>query len=511
MRLLKSTVCVCLLFPIMMAFGGNERDNNPDFFDEELSIISMLDSLTGSIYLGRFRLPLETNVDTTALPSENLPRFSDSVVLKNILAIQSEIPLAFNERVKRYIEVYSIEKRPKAELILGLSEFYFPIFEEALDRRKLPHHLKYLPVVESALNANAVSRAGATGLWQIMYSTGRMLGLTINSYIDERRDPYRSTEAALDYLEKLYSIYGDWLLVIAAYNCGPGNVNKAIARARGERNFWKIQHYLPAETRGYVPAFLGAMYVMMHYKDFQLKAIKPPYADYPTDTVMIYRTIGLSHLAQQLSMEPEELAYLNPSLKKKMVPVSAGGYPLKLPVTKVGQFETLKDSFFKNMPDPEKELLEQSQITAEYSKLTPAGGSKAKLHYTVKSGDNLGYIAEWFDCTPQQIRNWNGMYGSTIRAGQKLTIYVPKDLYNNYLDVNSMSFREKQEWKAAGGAASFVRRDDSCNCIYYKVRSGDTLWDISQRYRVSVEEIKKHNNISNNEIKPGMVLKIMMI
>ena len=505
MRLLKActSLCVFLLLPFF-SFAGDGG-----YSDEELSIISMLDSLTGSLYGDRYQLEL-TAGDTLSIPAENLPRFSDSVVLNNILNIQSEIPLAFNDRVKRYIEVYSIERHPKVEIMLGLTEIYFPIFEEGLDRKNMPHHLKYLPIVESALNANAVSRAGATGLWQIMYSTGRMLGLTINSYVDERRDPYKSTEAALDYLEKMYGVYGDWLLVIAAYNCGPGNVNKAIARARGERNFWKIQQYLPAETRGYVPAFLAAMYVFTHHQDYQLKAIKPQYADYPTDTVMIYKSIGLSHIAQHIGMNPEELVFFNPSLKKRMVPVSANGYALKLPVNKVAQFVSLKDSIFKNTPDPEQELLEQSKITAQYDKLNSAGGSKTKLYYTVKSGDNLGYISEWYDCSVQQIRNWNGMYGNSIRVGQKLSIYVPKNSYQNYLDVNTMSFREKQEWKASGGSAQPAGNND-CNCVYYKVRAGDTLWDISQRYRVTVDEIKKHNNLSENDLKPGMVLKIMLI
>ncbi|HXH19974.1 MAG TPA: transglycosylase SLT domain-containing protein [Chitinophagales bacterium] len=506
MRLLKACSSFCFfLLPLTSAFGG---DGDTKFSDEEISIVSMLDSLAGSLFAERFQLAL-TAEDTSSVPIENLPRFSDSVVLNNILKIQSEIPLAFNDRVKRYIEVYSIERHAKVEIMLGLSEIYFPIFEEALDRRNMPHHLKYLPVVESALNANAVSRAGATGLWQLMYSTGRMLGLTINSYLDERRDPYKSTEAALDYLQKMYGVYGDWLLVIAAYNCGPGNVNKAIARARGERNFWKIQHYLPAETRGYVPAFLAAMYVFMHYKDFQLNPVKPQFSSYPADTVMLYRAIGLSHIAQQLNIPNEELLFLNPALKKRMVPVSSNGYALKLPVNKVAQFVALKDSIFRNMPNPELELLEQSKITAQYEKITPSG-SKVKLYYTVKTGDNLGYIADWYDCTPQQIRNWNGMYGSTIRTGQKLVIYVPKDLHASYLDVNSMSFREKQEWKAAGGASAITKRDDSCNCIYYKVRTGDTLWEISQKYRVSVDDIKRHNNVSENTLKPGMVLKIMI-
>jgi len=266
-------------------------------------------------------------------------------------------------------------------------------------------------------------------------------------------------------------------------------MDKALARARGESNFWKIQHYLPAETRGYVPAFLGAMYVMMHHQDFQLKAIRPQYVEYPTDTVMIYKSIGLSHIAKQLSMEAEELTFFNPALRKKIVPVTATGYALKLPIVKVAQFEALKDSIFKSMPDPEKELLAQSQITAKYRKASPSG-SKRKLYYKVKSGDNLGYIAEWYDCTAQQIRNWNGMYGSTIRMGKKLLIYVPKDLYHNYLDINSMAFREKQEWKASGGFTATTKRDAECNCIYYKVRYGDTLWDISQKYRVSIKDIK---------------------
>ena len=510
------TAFFCLLLSSDAIYGNDGTGKSSKTYSiEEIPIVSMLDSLTGNMFAGRFRVPLETVMDTAAIPLENLPRFSDSVLMKNILAIQSEIPMAFNDRVKRYIEVYSIDKRAKAEVILGLTEVYFPLFEEALDRRNLPHHLKYLAIIESALNANAVSRSGATGLWQIMYSTGRMLGLEINSYVDERRDPYRSTEAALDYLEKLHGIYGDWLLAIAAYNCGPGHVNKAIARAGGERNFWKMQHFLPAETRGYVPAFLGSMYVFSHYKDFELKAPKPMYSDYPTDTVMVYKSIGLSHIASELGMEADEILFLNPSLKKKIVPVSKEGYPLKLPVSQVAKFVALKDSIYANMPDPEKELLEQSQITASMSKIASSDGTQSKLLYTVKSGDNLGYISEWYDCSVQQIKNWNGMYNNTIKVGQKLTIYVPKNKYNNYLDVNSMSFREKQEWKASGGSAKStsanVKHDSECNCVYYTVRSGDTLWDISQKYRVSVDEIKKHNNdIGGKELKPGMVLKIVL-
>ena len=502
-------ICMNLLLAVAFSFPAlAQTEGDKNIAAEEAAIIGNLDSLTGKMFEGRFQIPLLANLDTTPVAKESLVGFNDSLIRKNILSIQSEIPLAYNERVKRYIEVYGYEKRAKTEIILGLSEMYFPIFEEELDKRNLPHHLKYLPVVESALNANAVSKSGATGLWQLMYSTARMLGVNINSYEDERRDPYRSTTAALDYLEKMYGIYGDWLLSIAAYNCGPGNVNKAIARAGGEKNFWKMQHFLPAETRGYVPAFLGAMYVFMHYKEFELKPVMPKYICHPTDTVMVYKKVGLTHIAGNIGMDVTELEFLNPSLKKNIVPVTSSGYALKLPISRIATYVAMEDSIFKNMPDPEKELLARSEVTAQLNNVS-SGAGKSKLYYTVKSGDNLGLISEWYDCTVQQIRNWNGMYGNTIRVGQKLSIYVPKEKYDHYYDLNSMSHKEKQEWNASGGTAK-VKVDDSCNCVYYKVRTGDTLWDISQKYRVNVDDIKKENKISSNELKPGMVLKITL-
>ena len=236
----------------------------------------------------------------------------------------------------------------------------------------------------------------------------------------------------------------------------------------------------------------------------------PKYICHPADTVMVFNKVGLSHIAANIGMDAEELQFLNPSLKKNMVPVTATGYALKLPISKIGIYAAMKDSIFKNMPDPEQELLARSEVTAQLNAGSTGSAGKSKLYYTVKSGDNLGYISEWYDCTPQQIRNWNGIYGNTIRVGQKLSIYVPKEKHDNYLDVNSMSLKEKQEWKSSGGAAVSVKRDESCNCVYYKVRAGDTLWDISQRYQVTVDEIKRHNKVSESELKPGMVLKIIL-
>lgn len=483
--------------------------------EEEKFILRHLDSLTHELFQSNFT----RGEYDTSLFSNNAQRFypvfNDSIVLKNLLTIPTDIPLAFNNRVKRYIEVYSIEHRNKVEEMLGLSELYFPIFEEQLDKRNMPHLLKYLPVVESALNANAVSKAGATGLWQIMYSTGKMLGLNINSYIDERRDPNLSTDAALTYLSSLYRVYGDWLLVIAAYNCGPGNLNRAIARSGGERNYWKIINFLPRETRGYVPAFLGAMYVMMHKEDYELQQRNLRFSFNAIDTVMLTRQIELSLIAEELNADYEELLFLNPALRKKIVPPSKEGYALKLPVDKLVLFEAKKDSMYLKIPDPAEAILASSNVASTVNSPSEAYNNQnnEKMSYTVKPGDNLGYIAEWYNCAAQDIRNWNGIYGSNIKVGQKLVIYVPRQKADQYANIDKLSFYEKQKRKKSPGNdhTSKIEKDPECNCVYYKVRSGDTLWDISKKYRVEIDEIKKQNNISNGKhLKPGMVLKIMI-
>lgn len=497
----------------LVAFS-DEKTKQPveDFNKEDAFILEKLDSLTNWLFEANIdRSGVDTIIMEDSLAS--YPVFPDSVIIRNMLTITSEIPLAFNDRVRRYIEVYSMDHRERVGEMLGLSQLYFPIFEEELDRRNMPHQLKYLPVVESALNPNAVSRAGATGLWQVMYSTGRMLGMEINSYIDERRDPYRATQAALDYLQRLHAVYGDWLLVIAAYNCGPGNLNKAIARSGGKRTYWEIFNYLPRETRGYVPAFMGAMYVMIHHEDFGIPMINPKFSFNATDTVVVNKQVSLAQISEQLAIDKNELIFLNPALKKKIIPVSKTGYALKLPIQKVAVFEANRDSLFKHAANAEDDLIAQSQIASWQSPSATSYNHKnmSKMTYKVKTGDNLGYIAEWYDCRAQEIRNWNGIYGSTIRVGQRLVIYVPKDKEHLYANIDDLSFHQKQKKEGVTTSSETTARDDNCNCVYYKVRPGDTLWDISKKYRVSIDEIKKSNNISNGRsIKPGMVLKIML-
>ncbi|MEX2590163.1 MAG: transglycosylase SLT domain-containing protein, partial [Chitinophagales bacterium] len=479
--------------------------NDTSFIDKEFT--TKLDSLSNWLYSTNLQFELKDSSVAT-LPADSFRYLlNDSIIIADLSKIPTPINLAYNRYVKRYIELYALERREQVERMLGVSAWYFPMFETALDRKGMPIELKYLPIVESALNPNAVSFAGASGLWQIMYYTGKSLGLNVNSYIDERRDPAKSTEAALNYLNRLYNVYGDWLLVIAAYNCGPGNVNKAIRRSGGHKNFWSIRKYLPRETRGYVPAFLGAMYVMEHYEKFGLKAIHPKFDYYSTDTVMIKNNLDLKIAADSLGIDFKVIAGLNPGLKKFFIPESETAYPLTLPINKIVLFEEKRDSIFAAYENP-KESITESIAQLDKSEFPYKDENMARLSYHVKPGDNLGYIAEWYNCSAQDIRKWNNINGNIIKTGQRLDIFVPKNKLGDYADINSLSFEAKRQGKTT--SSTKLLADEDCQCIYHEVKSGDTLWDISRLYPdVSIEHLKIWNQLSENQhLKPGMKLKI---
>lgn len=478
-----------------------------DISNNEIEQIAKLDSLSNWLFSTNILFELkDTSIAT--LPADSFKHLiNDSIIIQEFSKIPTPIDLGFNRYVKSFIELYALERREQVERMLGLSAWYFPMFETALDKKNMPIELKYLPIVESALNTNAVSFAGATGLWQIMYYTGKSLGLNINSYIDERRDPVKSTEAALNYLNKLYKVYGDWLLVIAAYNCGPGNVNKAIRRSGGHKNFWSIRKYLPRETRGYVPAFLGAMYVMEHHEKFGLKAFDPGFDYFSTDTVMIDKTLDLKIVADNLDIDLNILTALNPSLKKLLIPESKDAYPLTLPINQLVHFESKKDSIF-SAHESIKDNITESIALLEKSEYPYKDENMARLVYKVKPGDNLGYIAEWYDCKTQDIRNWNNIYGNTIRVDQRLDIFIAKNKVSDYSDINSLSFAEKQ--KGIKKIHETYKLDNDCQCVLHEVKQGDTLWDISKLYpNVSIDKLKEWNQLSENQyLKPGMKLKI---
>ena len=344
------------------------------------------------------------------------PKVSDSVYIDRLSRIPSIIEMPFNEVVKRYIEAYTGRLRNKVSFMLAAANFYMPIFEEALDTYDLPMELKYLPIIESALNPKAQSRVRASGLWQFMLRTGKAYGLESNSLVEERFDPVKSTWAAVRYLKELYGIYKDWSLVLAAYNSGPGNVNKAIRRAGGSTDYWDIYPFLPKETRGYVPGFIAANYVMTYYCEH---GICPMESELPavSDTIHINRDLHFQQVASVCNIDIEQLRSLNPQYKKDIVPGNSRVYALRLPNNTVGTFIERQDSIYAY--DTKKLLPKRSTVAVSDG---TSKNSKGAQYHKIRKGDTLGGIASRYGVSVAQIRKLNGIKGNNIRAGRSIRI-----------------------------------------------------------------------------------------
>lgn len=353
---------------------------------------------------------------------------ADSVYIRRLSQIPAIMELAYNDIVKRFIELYTVRKRKQVEYMLGAGKYYFPIFEQALDAAGLPMELKYLPVIESALNPRAFSRAGASGLWQFMYPTGKIYGLEGNSLIDERRDPIKATKAAVRYLKDLYGIYNDWALVIAAYNCGPGNVNKAIKRSGGKRDYWGIYPFLPKETRGYVPAFIAATYTMTYYKEhnFCPNAVD---MSITCDTLMVSDRLHFIQISEVLGVDLCELEALNPQYRQQVLPGNGVAYPLCLPQRFVNTFIDRKDSIVAYKADS----LHTNRITVVPASRDPyygrvkggrgrAVGPAKAGEYVVRQGDTLSGIARKFGLKVATLKRMNGLRSDRINLGQRLRV-----------------------------------------------------------------------------------------
>lgn len=378
-----------------------------------------------------------------------VPDYPDSVYIARLADIPSVVNLSYNSIVKSYIRLYTIKRREQVSNMLGLSAYYFPLFEEIFDFHGVPYEIKYLSIIESALNPRAVSRAGAVGAWQFIYSTGKHYGLTINSLVDERKDPVAATHAAASFLVDLYDMFGDWTLALAAYNCGPGNVNKAIRRSGGRRDFWEIYYHLPRETRGYVPAFIAATYTMNYYGDHHITPA-PMLMPRAADTLMVYEALHLKQVAEVLDIPVEQLRELNPQYRTDVIPGTIKHpYALKIPMEFTTAFIDLQDSIFAWKDsiffDPEKKLASPQRYSASQRVDLPSD-KYDKLYYTVRSGDNLGYIADWYDVRASDLRYWNNISGNLIRSEQQLLIYKAKGKSVRYSEVNNMSFARKQKF-----------------------------------------------------------------
>ena len=476
-------------------------------FGKNLDSLMQLWYVKSAVTPDSMKLPVTLGNDTIIL------EYPDSVYIERLSRIPSLLPLTYNNTVRNYIHVYTKKRRDRLEVMLGLADYYFPVFEEIFDFYGLPPELKYLAVIESALNPRAVSRVGATGMWQFMFGTARAYGLTINSTVDERRDPVKSTHAAARYLRDLYNIYNDWTIVIAAYNCGPGNVNKAIRRSGRKKSYWDLYYYLPRETRGYVPAYIAATYAMNYYDEHNLspRSISLPLA---ADTIMINDNLHLKQVSEVLQIPVKLLRDMNPQYKRDIIPGKSRSFSFKIPVNHTLDFISLQDSIFA-FKDSIYFNSSNTIINPTRSKYIPqAPTGRTKLYYTVKSGDTPGHISEWYHVGLSDLRYWNGVR-NIIRVGQKLVVYVPPSKAEKYRKINSMSFAEKQRSIGKGVPVQAKAQIDNSipdnqDYVYYKVRYGDSIWKIANKFPgVTQSEILRLNELVNSDkIHPGQRLKI---
>lgn len=359
--------------------------------------------------------------DENCQASDENPEFTKEEYITRLSHLPNVIEMPYNDVVRKFIDQYSSGRlRRSISIMLGASNFYFPLFEEALETYQLPLELKYLPVIESALNPGATSRVGAAGLWQFMITTGKQYGLEVTSLIDERRDPIKASYAAARYLKDLYDIFGDWTLVIASYNCGPQNVSKAIKRAGGTKDYWTIYPYLPAETRGYVPAFIAANYIMNYYCEHN---ICPANTQLPTatDTIMVSHDIHFDQIHDLCNISIEELKALNPQYRTSLVPAGSRPLPIRMTPEAISAFIEAGDSIYNHRADElfSKKENEVAMPEATNTKTTRSRGNK---RVTVRAGDTLGAIARRNHTTVNAIKRLNGIKGTNIRPGQKLIV-----------------------------------------------------------------------------------------
>lgn len=518
------------------------------FLADDSPIVRMLDSLYRIRYFNDSLTLFDRNaLNIFGYAPHEVPVFSDSILRERIRRLDREtpIPLTFNSHVKNFIDLYAVRKRGLTSRMLGLSHVYFPMFEELLDRYNIPLEMRYLAMVESALIPTAGSHMGAKGLWQFMYGTGKVYGLKVTSLVDDRFDPYKSTEAACQHMLDLYNIYGDWLLVMAAYNAGAGNVNRAIRRAGGVKNYWAIWPYLPRETRGYVPAFIAVAYVINHAAEHNIFPAHPGMMMSGTDTVTVRELISFDQLNEMLGIPMADLRFFNPQFKRGIIPASPENpYVIRIPSEFVGTYLNNENELYAFKT---QKGIEQQTLQEEIKKV-----SEQRVH-VVKKGENLGVIANRYKVSVKQLQNWNNLKNNNLQIGQRLTVFssetpltpagqapVARSAQSTFHTVArgetlggiasryKCSVTDLREWNNLKsnniqiGQKLRVYPPDSQTAktassngkyVYYTVKQGDTLWDIARRYDgVTVDQIKKLNNLSNNsQIKPGQKLRIAVV
>ncbi len=422
------------------------------------------------------------DISSVALSSETLK--------KRLQNLDNKTPfhIAYNPSLEKVIKSYLKYRKKYYPKLMARAKYYFPMFEKYLDQYDVPLEMKYLAIVESALRPAAKSRVGATGLWQFMYGTGLEYNLKVSSYVDERQDPVKATIAACKYLSRLYTVFGDWDLALAAYNSGPGNVSKAIKRSGGYKNYWNIRPYLPTETAGYVPAFYATMYIFEYADEHHLQAEMPEIHHFETDTIRVKNTISFDQISEKTGISTELLQLLNPSYKLGIIPfVDGKNYVLTLPRKNTIDFIDKEQAIY---------TLAKEDAAKREKPLPKYFEMDKRIRYRVRSGDYLGKIARKFGVRVSSLKRWNRLRNNRLKIGQRLSIYPKK-----FKTVKAISSNKKKKHK----------RVKKGNYTTYTVKKGDSLWTISRKFKnVSVDDLKKWNNIWGSKgLKIGTKLKII--
>ena len=430
---------------------------------------------------------------------------------------KSPFNIEYNVGLENVIKSFLKNRKKAFERLMGLSQFYFPMFEESLAAQNIPLEIKYLAVVESALNPRAVSRVGATGLWQFMYQTGKQYDLNINSYVDDRSDPVKASNAAAQYMKNMYAIFGDWDLVLASYNSGPGNVAKAIRRSGGKQNYWNIRKNLPKETQGYLPAFLATMYIFEYHKEHGIKPDRAIANHFTTDTVMIKNAMSFKQISDLLDVPVAELEFLNPSYKREEVPFITGEkHYLRLPVNKVAVFTSNEDKIYAFVQyEASKRERPYESMLANNSNFSDNNGTVSRIKYhKVRRGDSLSEISDKYGITMSELKKWNHLRNNKAPIGKKLKIYTIEAVASRDKKITKPDTIAVKETTALASNTAKTFREEKVVSYkdivkYHKVKRGDNLGEISDKYGVTVAEVKKWNKIKGSNIVPGKSLKII--
>ncbi len=488
-KLLKESMFVRIprryIFPVLIpvflfasfsnSYAGKRGDNADDS-----AVAEILDSLVTDAYFSDRNFREWKGGGEYGYHPTFIPQFDDETYAARIVKLNRNTPLrlTYNSHVRSFIKLYSVDKRKLTAKILGLTDMYFPLFEKRLRQYNIPLELKYLAIVESALNPSAVSRANAKGLWQFIYGTGKMYGLESTAFVEDRFDPEKATVAACRHMRDLYKIYGDWFLVLAAYNSGAGNVNKAIRRSGGARDYWSIWPHLPSETRGYVPAFIAVTYIMNYYREHNIHPMKSRYSYKDIGAVKVSNVLAFDQVSEVIGVPVEDLQLLNPQFKLNLVPAGSGSpYSLKLPKKYVRKFSGKEKEIYARKTS---QGLDGAALLAKAREVkTPVQAKQKRNIHVVRRGETLASIARTYRCYVSQLIRWNGLKSSRIYPGQRLKVF---------------------------GTSRSVT---ASSVAYHKVRRGENLGLIAKKYGVSVSKLSGWNNLGRKRtIYPGQKLKL---